>query len=198
MKLRRLLSFTAAAGLAAGLMCLGPRPAVAEEDIGTESVHNAENGSISYHCYEYPSMKNSFSFSPKSYVSFDVVNGKFFMLEHFRVDYEVHNSPGEAQIFPMGRYPYPYALRYDSLTVSFYTPDLKLLHTYKKCRPNHRYSIPKDGNDYERVICRMEYGEDDKTDNASYKMRGWDEIDPVQAEPMQPGSDPYFTYPVRR
>jgi hypothetical protein len=198
MNLRRLLSLTAVAGIAAGLMCLGPRPAAAEEDIGTETVHDGQTGSVTYHTYEYPSTKNSFSFSPNSYVSFDLVNGKWFELEHFRVNYEEHTSPGLAQVFPEGPYPFPYALRYDAMTkVSFYTPDLKLLHSYSIVRPGHKYSIPKDGNDYERVICRLEYGTDDKVDNASYKMRVWDEVDPVQSEPLNPGSDPYYTYPVR-
>jgi hypothetical protein len=195
MKLRRLLSLTALAGLTAGLMFLGPRPAVAEEEVGNQVQHDAEWGSLGYRVYQYPSTKNSFSFTPKSYVSFDVVNGKFFMLEHFRQDYETHASPGIAQVLPYISYPYPFALRYDAVKVSFFTPDLKPLHEFNEVRPYHKYSIPRDGNDYERIICRIENG--DSIDNRSYKMRVWDEIDPVQAEPNEPGANGYDFNDVR-
>ena len=41
--------------------------------------------------------------------------------------------------------------------------------------------MPRDGNDYERLICRLECN---GTENYDIKMRILDAVDPVMAEPQ--------------
>lgn len=174
MRCKSLLSVFAAV-VAVGLFCLSP--AAAEDDLGTRS-DITEQGPYRYKLYQYPSHVTSFFFYPKSYVTFDAVNGKYWEIESPRMRYEIIPRLGLYDVFPMG---HGYrALRPEKLSVYFYTPDMKLLGAFPEARANIRYSIPRDGNDYERIVVKIE---SDAEVNWDLKMRVWDPVDPVMAEP---------------
>jgi hypothetical protein len=67
------------------------------------------------------------------------------------------------------------------LSVSFYTPDMRLLGHLDNVRLNRRYSVPRDGNHYERIVVKLESR---AKENFDVKMRIWDPIDAVVAEPI--------------
>ena len=58
---------------------------------------------------------------------------------------------------------------------------MKLLGTQERVRVDHKYSIPQDGNDYERLIVKIEC---EAKDNFDIKMMVWDPVDAVKAEPI--------------
>ena len=64
------------AALVLGSLAFGALPAAAEDDLGTVS-QITEWGPFRYKVYQYPSRVTSFFFYPKSYVTFDIQNGKF-------------------------------------------------------------------------------------------------------------------------
>lgn len=176
MRLRSLLPLAAAA-LAFGLW--GAQPAAAEDDRGVASVINGQ-GSYSYRVFQYPSRVAGFFLYPQSYVTFDAVNGKYWEIESNRAEFW-NNAPrtGLADVVPFTD---PRnALLQEAITVSFYTPDMRLLGTWENCRMNRRYSVPRDGNDYERIVVKLECG---AKENWDVKMRIWDPVDPVIAEPI--------------
>lgn len=178
MKLRRWMSYVAAGVAALGLFCLGPSPATAEEELGV-TTKITDWGPLRYRAFQYPSRSTGFMFYPNSYVTFDVVNGKYWMIESNRMDYEMHHISGWTHLFPFAFS--PKAIRPEQIDVTFYTPDMRELAHFDKIRAFHLISIPRDGNDYERIVCRMEcHGEQ----NWDIKMRVWDAIDPVMAEPI--------------
>jgi hypothetical protein len=176
MRFRSFLTLVAAA-LVIGLW--GSQPAAAEDDRGVMSTVT-ENGSHSYRKFQYPSKVSAFFMYPKSYVTFDAVYGKYWSFESTRDKYEINYvRSGWADVLPMldGRY----ALYPERLSVSFYTPDMKLLGTLNKVRNARWYSVPQDGNDYERVIVKIE---SDCKENFDIKMSVWDPVDEIKAEPI--------------
>lgn len=176
MSLRRFLSLVVATAMAVGLFCAVP--AVAEDDLGVVSTIT-ESGPYRYKLYEYPSSTTSFFFYPETYVTFDVVNGKYWWLETNRAKYEMVEAPGMLQVFPMWQDYSP--LRPSKLRVYFYTPDMKLLGYYDEVYTQRLYSIPRDGNDYERIVAKIECHSDQNWDA---KVKVWDPVDPVIAEPI--------------
>lgn len=176
MRLRSVLPLAAAA-LAFGL--LGSQPAAAEDDRGVAAVVNGQ-GTYNYRVFQYPSRVAGFFMYPQSYVTFDAANGKYWEIESNRAEFW-NNYPrtGVADVIPMtdGRH----ALRPERLSVSFYTPDMRLLGSMDDIRVNRRYSIPRDGNDYERIVVKIE---SESKENFDVKMRIWDPIDAVIAEPI--------------
>ena len=176
MRLRSILT-VATAALVIGLW--GALPAAAEDDRGVVSTVY-KNGTYSYRLYQYPSNVANFFMYPKSYVTFDAVNGKYFSVDSTRTEYELNYvRDGFADVFPFldGRY----ALTPERLRVSFYTPDMRLLGSFNKIRMNHKYSVPRDGNDYERIIVKIE---SDAKENFDVKVNVWDPVDAVIAEPI--------------
>ncbi len=177
MKIRPLAAFAVAATMAAGVFCFGPNSATAETLLKygpANRQHEAvrkidgEWGSMSYKLYAYPSM------------TFDVVNGKYWSLKHARMEYEVEKRNPWQHVVPLV-VPQPSALNQEKVTVSFYTPDMKLLETFPNTRVGHTYSVPRDGNDYERVICKIEF---EGRYNQDMRMKVWDAVNPVMAEPL--------------
>lgn len=176
MRLRSFLTLAAAA-LVIGLW--GSQPAAAEDDRGVVSTIS-KDGSYSYRLFQYPSKVADFFMYPKSYVTFDAVNGKYWSVASTRAEYQLnHVRTGVADVLPFldGRY----ALTPERLRVSFYTPDMRLLGTFNKIRVNHKYSVPRDGNDYERIIVKIE---SDAKENFDIKVSVWDPVDAVIAEPI--------------
>jgi hypothetical protein len=117
---------------------------------------------------------------PQSYVTFDAANGKYWEVESNRAEFW-NNYPrtGLADVIP---YTDPRsALKQEAITISFYTPDMRLLKTWENIRMNRRYSIPRDGNDYERIVVKMESR---AKENFDIKLRIWDPVDAVIAEPI--------------
>jgi len=167
----------AAAALVIGLW--GSQPAAAEDDRGVVSTIS-ENGSYSFRVFQYPSKVANFFMYPKSYVTFDASNGKYWSVECDRAEYELNYvRSGLSDVLPM--MDNRYALYPERLRVSFYTPDMKLLGTQNRVRHSRKYSVPHDGNDYERIIVKIEC---DAKENFSVKMKVWDPIDEVKAEPI--------------
>lgn len=176
MRLRSLLPLAAAA-LAIGLW--GSQPAAAEQDRGVASVVNG-HGTYGYRVFEYPSRVAGFFFYPQSYVTFDASNGKYWQLESNRAEFwNEHPRTGLADVFPFTDK--RDSLRLEHISVSFYTPDMRLLGHQEDARMNRRYTLPRDGNDYERIVVKLECK---AKDNYDIKMRIWDPIDPVMAEPI--------------
>lgn len=176
MRFRSLLPLAAAA-LAFGLW--GSQPAAAEDDRGVASVVNGQ-GSYSYRVFQYPSRVAGFFFYPQSYVTFDAANGKYWEIDSNRAEFW-NNYPrtGLADVIPFTDD--RRALHPEMLSVSFYTPDMKLLGSWENVRMNRRYSVPRDGNDYERIVVKIE---SESKENFDVKMRIWDPIDAVIAEPI--------------
>lgn len=175
----RIRSIVTLAALALVVGLWGSQPAAAEDDRGVVSTVT-ENGSYSYRKFQYPSKVSDFFMYPQSYVTFDAANGKYWSVESTRAEYELNYlRSGWQDVFPMTDH--RYALTPERLNVSFYTPDMRLLGTYKKCRVSHRYSIPRDGNDYERIIVKIESV---AKENFDIKMTVWDPVDAVIAEPI--------------
>ncbi|MEW6281202.1 MAG: hypothetical protein AB1758_21505, partial [Candidatus Eremiobacterota bacterium] len=157
-------------------LLMGGQPARAEDDLGTIS-KISEWGPYRYKVYQYPSRTTSFFFYPKSYVTFDVRNGKYWMIESVRFDYQPMDNVGWGRLFSLGyRYRTP-----ENLRVYFYTPDMKVLGEVEDPRCNRVYSIPRDGNDYERIVVKIE---SHSAWNWDLKMLVWDPVDPVIAEPI--------------
>ncbi len=164
--------------MAIGIGLFAVTPVGAEEDLGVANTIT-EMGVDRYKVYAYPSASTDFFFYPETYVTFDAVNGKFWTLEVARDKMEMYDRPGVVDIFPIGQ-DYS-ALRPGKFRVYFYTPDMKLLGYYDKVLTHRYYSIPKDGNDYERIIVKIEcHGER----NHDVKFKVWDPVDPVMAEPI--------------
>lgn len=179
MKVRPWMSAAAAATMALGLFCIGPSPAAAEDLIQNTQVSN-DWGSFRYKLFQYPGRNNGFFMMPKSYVTFDVVNGKFWQIEHPRAEYEIKPGGNPEHVFPpIAQVQSP--IRYERLSVTFFTPDMKSLGHFDQARIRHTYSVPRDGNDYERLIVRIE---SDCEDNIDIKMRVWDAVDAVMSEPI--------------
>src|ERR1017187_9953884 len=118
MRLRPLATLAVAATMAFGVFCLGLSPAKAEVDLGTHKKTNMWWGSNSYKIYQYPSKTNAFFFFPKSFVTFDVVNGKFWMYENARLEWEEPIGNMIEQVIPQLR-PYPQCLNPERITVTF-------------------------------------------------------------------------------
>ncbi|HIB64845.1 MAG TPA: hypothetical protein EYO33_06995 [Phycisphaerales bacterium] len=176
MRLRSFLTLVAAA-LVIGLW--GSQPAAAEEDRGVVT-SNTEHGTYSYRLFQYPSKTSNFFMYPQSYVTFDAANGKYWAIESSRIEYELdHLRTGVADVLPM--LDNHTTMIPERLRVSFYTPDMKLLGTQERVRVDHKYSIPQDGNDYERLIVKIEC---EAKDNFDIKMMVWDPVDAVKAEPI--------------
>jgi hypothetical protein len=117
---------------------------------------------------------------PKSYVTFDIVNGKYWMMDYPRAEYTLKPRNEPEHVFPPVAQA-PSTIRYEQLTVTLYTPDMKVLGHFPNIRNRYKYSIPRDGNDYERLIARVEC---ECEDNIDIKFKVWDAIDPIMAEPM--------------
>lgn len=179
MKFRHWFAASAVATMALGLFSFGPSPAQAEEVVTPVQV-NDDWGSTRYKTYQYPGRNNSFFMYPKSYVTFDCVNGKYWSIDHPRAEYQIKPTTQPHHVFPPIA-PHPWTLDYERFTITFYTPDMKVLGIFPRVRNRYIYSMPRDGNDYERLICRLEC---DGDDNYDIKMRILDAIDPVMAEPL--------------
>jgi len=65
--------------------------------------------------------------------------------------------------------------------LSFYTPDMKLLGRVANPQTNRAFSIPRDGNNYDHLVARLE---SNANANWDVKFVVWDPVDPVIAEPM--------------
>lgn len=177
MRNRSLLPLAAAA-LVVGLW--GAQPAAAESDRGTASVVTGY-GEYQYRVFQYPSQTAGFFLYPQSYVTFDAANGKYWELESTRAEFWNHHSrSGAADVFPnmtsQGR-----ALRPENISVSFYSPDMRLIGSYDNVKMNRRYSVPRDGNNYERIVIKMTCK---ARENFDVKMMVWDPIDAVIGEPL--------------
>ena len=179
MKFRPWMSAAAVATMALGLFCFGPSPVAAEEQVTPSQVYD-DWGSARYKTFQYPGRNNAFFMYPKSYVTFDVVNGKYWSIDHPRAEFQIKPSNNAYNVF-MPFVPHPRTVTYESFTVTFYTPDMKVLGIFPNIRNRFTYSMPRDGNDYERLICKIEC---DGEDNYDIKMRILDAIDPVMAEPL--------------
>ncbi len=181
MRLRPLMSLMMTSALALGLFCVGPSPVSGEEDLGSAN-KVTEYGPYRYKLFCYPTKTTAFFMIPHSYVTFDIVNGKYWTIESPRFEYEMSTNntdfTGIIGFLPYGR---GRALLPEKLSVTFYTPDMKVLGSYDETRCDHIYSVPRDGNDYERIICRIECNAEWNWD---VKMRVYDAVDPVMAEPM--------------
>lgn len=176
----RFKSLALASVIAIGLLGGGSGPAKGEEDLGTIT-RTTEFGPYRYKIYNYPSKTNAFLMYPQSYVTFDMVNGNFWQIESPRWFYDDQLMGSSGLTFVAGSY-YPLAQRPDKLAVTFYTPDMKQLGRYDgPVRAEHYLPVPRDGNDYERIICKIECESEWHWD---IKMRVWDSVDPVMAEPM--------------
>lgn len=176
MRLRSILK-VAAVALVIGLW--GALPAAAEDDRGVVSTVY-KNGSYSFRHYQYPSKVTDFFMYPKTYVTFDAVNGEYWSIDSTRAEHYLnYTRSGWADLLPMTDE--RLALYPERLKVYFYTPDMRLLGSFNKVRPNRRYSIPRDGNDYDRIIVKIT---SDTKENYNIKMSVWDSIDSVMAEPM--------------
>jgi hypothetical protein len=179
MKFAPWMSAAAVATMALGLFCFGPSPVAAEEQVSPHSVMT-DWGSYRYRTFQYPSRNTGFFMYPNSYVTFDIVNGKYWQLEHPRAELELKPTSNPEHVFPpIVQSVSP--LRYEQFRVTLFTPDMHVLGVFDKVRQRHIYNIPKDGNDYERLICRIEC---EGEDNFDIKMRVLDAVDPVMAEPM--------------
>lgn len=175
MTLRPLASLMLLSALMTGLL-VGAQPARAEDDLGTVN-KITEWGPYRYKLYEYPSRTTSFFVYPESYVTFDIHNAKYWMVESARFDYSPTSYDGWETLFGMGYR----TLRPEKLHIYFYTPDMKLLGELHNFRCGVSYSIPRDGNDYERIVVKIEC---DSDQNWDLKMLVWDPVDPVIAEPI--------------
>jgi hypothetical protein len=173
------MSAAAVATMALGLFCFGPSPVSAEEQVSPAQVNN-DWGSTRYKTFQYPGRNNAFFMYPKSYVTFDVVNGKYWSIDHPRAEFQIVPSNNTYNVL-MPFIPHPKTVNFERFTVTFYTPDMKVLGIFPDIRNRYTYSMPRDGNDYERLICRLEC---DGKDNYDIKMRVLDAIDPVMAEPL--------------
>lgn len=179
MKFKVWMSAAAVATMALGLFCFGPSPVSAEEQVTPAQVTN-EIGTNRYKVFQYPGRNNSFLMYPQSYVTFDIVNGKFFRIDHPRAEYQLKRDSRPDHVFGIF-IDYPKIVNYEELTVTLYTPDMKVLGIFPNVRSRMYYSIPRDGNDYERLICKIECNGED---NYDIKMQVRDAIDPVIAEPV--------------
>lgn len=177
MRIRTLLPVLAAA-LFLGMW--GSQPAAAEDDRGVSSLVN-RYGSESYRVFDYPSRVASFFLYPHSYVTFDASNGKYWLLESHRTTFYENNFPRTGWDDIFGGADERDALYPEHISVSFYTPDMRLLGSWDKVRANRRYSIPRDGNNYERLVVKIEC---EAPDNWDVKFRIWDPVDAVVAEPI--------------
>lgn len=164
------------AALALGCLAFGAMPAAAEDDLGTVN-QITEWGPFRYKVYQYPSRVSSFFFYPESYVTFDIRNGKYWMIESPRFTLEVTPRNEMKNIIGM---PEPYE-RIENFTIFFYTPDMKLLGRMEDPKANHVFSLPRDGNNYEHLVVRMECHGDQNWD---VKFLVWDPVEPVIAEPI--------------
>ncbi|MFN8612309.1 MAG: hypothetical protein U0931_32485 [Vulcanimicrobiota bacterium] len=102
------------------------------------------------------------------------------MIDHPRAEYEMKKQSQPHHVFGMF-VEHPKVVNYERLTVTLYTPDMKVLGIFPDVRNRVTYSIPRDGNDYERLICKIEC---DGEDNYDFKMQVRDAVDPVMAEPF--------------
>ncbi len=175
MKSKSLLSALAAV-IAIGLFCGGSASA---EEMVKSVADITENGSYRYKLYHYPSSASAFFFIPHSYVTFDAVNGKYWKIESHRMRYEMIPRLGWYDLFPLGTGYHP--MKPEKLDVFFYTPDMKLLGSFEDVYCNRRYSIPRDGNDYERIVVKIVC---ESEENQDLKMFIWDPVDAVMAEPV--------------
>lgn len=179
MKFRPWMSAAAVATMALGLFCFGPSPVAAEEQVSPNQVSD-DWGTNRYKVYQYPGKHNSFFMYPKSYVTFDVVNGKYWMMDHPRAELRLKKANNPEHVFAPIVGPHR-TVNYESITVTIYTPDMKVLGVFDNINNRYLYSIPRDGNDYERLIFKVE---SDCDHNIDIKFRVWDPVDPVIAEPM--------------
>ena len=164
------------AALALGCLAFGAMPAAAEDDLGTVS-QITEWGPFRYKVYQYPSRVTSFFFYPKSYVTFDIQNGKFWMIESPRFNMAVQAGNGAKVLMGFSESYSPV----ENFTLYFYTPDMKLLGKVQDPKANHVFSLPRDGNNYDHLVVRMESHSDQNWD---VKFLVWDPVEPVIAEPM--------------
>jgi len=165
--------------MALGLFCFGPSPVAAEEQV-TPSQVNDDWGTNRYKVFQYPGRNNAFFMYPQSYVTFDIVNGKYFSIDHVRAEFEMKKEAQPHHVFGIF-VEYPKVINYEKLTITLYTPDMQVLGIFPNVNNRKIYSIPRDGNDYERLICKIEC---DGDANYDFKMRVQDAIDPVMAEPF--------------
>ena len=164
------------AALTLGCLAFCAAPAVAEDDLGTVD-QITEWGPFRYKVYQYPSRVSSFFFYPKSYVTFDIHNGKFWMIESPRFNVGMSRQSGAKEILG---FPEPYD-NLEDFTISIYTPDMKLLGQMKEPKTNRTLSIPRDGNNYDHLVVRIECN---SNQNWDVKFVVWDPVEPVIAEPM--------------
>jgi hypothetical protein len=179
MKFRPWMSAAAVATMALGLFCFGPSPVAAGEQVTPAQV-NDDWGSTRYKTFQYPGRNNAFFMYPNSYVTFDVVNGKYWSIDHPNAEYQIQPRNHIYNIL-MPFVAHPLTVNYERFQVTFYTPDMKVLGIFPNIRNRYTYSMPRDGNDYERLICRLECN---GTENYDIKMRILDAVDPVMAEPQ--------------
>lgn len=181
MKFRPWMSVAATATLALGLFCFGPSPAAADNEVLIKETQTSSDwGALRYKLYQYPGKNHAFFMYPKSYITYDIVNGKWFQVDHIRAETEINPANNPEHVF-MPIAPRPPVLRHEKLTVTLYTPDMKVLGVFPDVRLRNWYNIPRDGNDYERLICKVEC---QANENIDFKMRVWNPIDPVMAEPL--------------
>lgn len=164
------------AALTLGVLAFGASPAAAEDDLGTVN-QITEWGPFRYKVYQYPSRVSSFFFYPESYVTFDIRNGKYWMIESPRFTMEIEQNNSVNNVIGI---PEPYQ-RLENFTVRFYTPDMQLLGEVENPKPNRVLSLPRDGNNYDHIVVRLE---SHSPQNWDVKFLVWDPVEPVIAEPI--------------
>jgi hypothetical protein len=162
--------------LVLGVGFLAPGPASAEDDLGVVS-SVTELGPYRYHKYVYPSKVTAFFMYPQSYVTFDIRNGKYWMLE---TTYNFFRPAPRNEWRALLTFGHEFFTP-EMLDVTFFTPDMKELGHVNRANINRIYSVPRDGNDYETIVVRMVCR---AQDNWDVKFYLWDPVDPVIAEPI--------------
>lgn len=174
---RRNMAILLLAALTLGCLAFSAVPAAAEK-VNSEPINQiTEWGPFRYDVYQYPSRVSSFFFYPKSYVTFDVHNGKYWMIESPRFNVSITGRSEMKSILGLSE---PYQ-RLENFTLCFYTPDMKLLARVDNPQTNRALSIPRDGNKYDHLVVRLECKGDQNWD---VKFVVWEPVDPVVAEPM--------------
>lgn len=164
------------AAVALGVLTFGAMPAAAEDDLGTVN-QVSEWGPFRYKVYQYPSRVSSFFFYPESYVTFDARNGKYWMIESPKFNFTIEGPDSVQTILGLAD---PLTTP-EKFTIYFYTPDMKLLGSLDNPRANRTYSVPRDGNNYDHIVVKIE---SHSKQNWDVKFLIWDPVEPVIAEPI--------------
>ncbi|MBQ7529203.1 hypothetical protein IJT10_04805 [bacterium] len=162
------------ATLSLGCLAVGT-PAMAEKTVNV----NTDNGPYVYSVYQYPSYNTSFFFYQNSYVEFDVKNGKFWMIEAPKFNLSNDRTSSRPNLWNFGGNPYHSV---DDFTVTFYSPEGKVIGSRSNAKSGDTYSFPRCGENYDKVRVRIESRADR---NIDAKFIIWEAVNPVMAKPLE-------------